>query len=48
MDVIEEFFTTYFFITEKGLELRLSYAPEWPFDDEGNLRPDWHLDDVQP
>jgi hypothetical protein len=44
MDVIEEFFTTYFFITEKGMALHLSDDIWYPFDDDGNLRPDWHLD----
>ena len=44
MDQIEEFFKTYFFITEKGMELHLSNNTWYPFDDDGNLRADWHLD----
>jgi hypothetical protein len=46
MDEIEEFFKTYFFITERGMEVHLSNGPRWPRDDEGNLRPGWHLDDA--
>jgi hypothetical protein len=48
MEVVEEFFKTYFFITEKGMKAHLSDDTWYPFDDDGNLRPDWHLDDVQP
>jgi len=44
MDVVEEFFKTYFFITEMGMELHLSDGTWYPFDDDRNLRPDWHLD----
>ena len=44
MDVVEEFFTTYFFITEKGMKAHLSDDAWWPFDDEGDRRPDWHLE----
>ncbi len=43
MDVVEEDFKTYFLITKKGMDLHLSEDAWWPFDDEGNLRPDWHL-----
>jgi hypothetical protein len=43
MGVIEEDFKSYFYRTEKGLELHLSDDTWWPFDDEGNLRQDWHL-----
>jgi hypothetical protein len=43
MDVIEEDFKTYFYITEKGMDLHLSDDTWWPFDDEGHLRQDWHL-----
>jgi hypothetical protein len=39
LDVIEEDFKTYFYITSKGEELHLSDDSWWPFDDEGNLRP---------
>jgi hypothetical protein len=48
MDVIEENFKTYFFITEKGRKAHLSDDTWYPLDDDGNLRPNWHLDEVQP
>ncbi len=48
MDIVEVFFKTYFLITDKGMDLYLSNRASDPFDDDGNLRPDWHLDDVQP
>ncbi len=37
MDVIEEYFKTYFYRTKKGLELQISddSSTRWPFDDEG-------------
>jgi hypothetical protein len=38
MDVVEEFFKTYFYRTKKGLDLQLSDHTWWPFDDEGRLR----------
>jgi hypothetical protein len=44
LDVIEEYFETYFYVTKKGMDLQLSGDTWWPFDDEGKLRPDWHLD----
>jgi len=44
MNAIEEKFTTYFVITEKGKKAHLSDDSWYPFDDEGNLRPDWHPD----
>lgn len=44
LDVVEEDFRTYFLATEKGMDLQLSDGAWWPFDDEDNLRPDWHLD----
>jgi hypothetical protein len=40
MDVIEEDFKTYFYITEKGKVLHLSDDTWWPFDNEGNLGPE--------
>ena len=40
MDVIEEYFKTYFFRTKKGLELQISDDSWWPFDDEGEPRQD--------
>ena len=42
--VPEEYFETYFYITEKGMDVHESDKAWWPFDDEGRLRPDWHLD----
>jgi hypothetical protein len=44
MDVIETFFTTYFFITKKGMKAHLSEDEWWPFDDNGDRKSDWHLD----
>ena len=44
IDTLEDDFQTYFYITKEGKELQLSDDKWWPFDDEGNLRPDWHLD----
>jgi hypothetical protein len=41
IDFIEEDFKTYFYITKKGMDLRHSCDTWWPFDDEGNLRPNW-------
>ena len=40
LDVIEENFKTYFYVTKRGLDSHLS-DPSWPFDDEGILRSDW-------
>ncbi len=46
MDIPEDDFKTYFYITKKGMHLHLSHDTWWPLDDEGNLKPDWHLDPV--
>src|SRR5271170_4440732 len=35
LDVAEENFATYFYITKKGMELHLSDDTWWPFDDDG-------------
>jgi hypothetical protein len=43
MDVVEEYFKTYFYITKKGMDLHLSDDTWWPFDDKGRPLPDWHL-----
>ncbi len=43
MDLVEEDFKTYFYITKKGLDLHLSDYGSFPLDDEGELRPDWRL-----
>ncbi len=44
MDVVEEYFKTYFYITKKGLDLHSLHRSDgtWPFDDLGDLRGDWH------
>jgi hypothetical protein len=44
IDLIEEDFKTYFYITKKGIDLHLSDDKWFPIDDDDNLRPDWHLD----
>lgn len=41
LDVIEQDFETYFYVTKKGMDLQLSEDVSWPFDDEGELRQDW-------
>ena len=38
LDVVEEHYKTYFYITKKGTHLLVSNRTEWPFDDEGNVR----------
>jgi hypothetical protein len=43
MEAVEEDFKTYFYRTKKGLDFRTSDDAWWPFDDEDELRPDWHL-----
>jgi hypothetical protein len=32
LDVVEEYFTTYFYITKKGMDLHLSDDTWWPFE----------------
>ena len=39
LDVVEENFKTYFYVTPKGKELHLSDDSWWPSDDEGNPHP---------
>ena len=41
LDVVEEYFRTYFYVTKKGMEFHKASDKWWPFDDEGALRPDW-------
>ena len=48
INLVEEDFKTYFYITRKGMDLQLSDNTWWPFDDEGKPRPNWHLDLLQP
>ena len=42
LDVLEEHFRTYFYVTDKGVEFHEADATWWPFDDDGSLRPDWN------
>ena len=44
VDIVEEYFTTYFYITRKGIDFHLSDDTLWPFDAEGEVRPNWHFD----
>jgi hypothetical protein len=44
VDEPEEYFETYFGITDKGMELHMSDDPSDPLDAEGKLRPNWKLD----
>ena len=41
LDIVEEYFRTYFYITKKGMDLHLSDETWRPFDSEGALRSDW-------
>jgi len=47
LDVIEQDFETYFYVTKKGKELAAFGDARWPFDDLGELRPDWDPDVLQ-
>jgi len=38
LDVVEEYFETYFYITKKGMDFYQSDDTWWPFDDEGKPR----------
>jgi len=38
LDVVEEDFKTYFYITQKGRDLHLSDDTWWPFDNDDNPR----------
>ena len=44
IEMPEEYFKTYFYITRKGMDFHQSDDAWWPFDEEGRLRPDWRLD----
>ncbi|HLM97960.1 MAG TPA: hypothetical protein VK335_01675 [Bryobacteraceae bacterium] len=35
LDVVEEYFKTYFYITKEGMDLHLSDDSWWPFDEDG-------------
>jgi hypothetical protein len=41
LDVTEEYFRTYFYVTKKGMEFHQSDGSWWPLDDDDALRPDW-------
>lgn len=41
LDVVEEDFRTYFYVTKDGVDFYQTDASWWPLDDEGTLRPDW-------
>jgi hypothetical protein len=42
LDVVEDRFRTYFYVTGKGMHFHNADCTWWPFDDEGSLRPDWN------
>jgi hypothetical protein len=42
LDLVEEDFRTYFYITKQGMDVHLSDDKWWPFDDEDVLRHDWN------
>jgi len=44
VDVVEENYKTYFYITKKGMEFHRSDDTWWPFDDDDNVLPNWRLD----
>jgi hypothetical protein len=44
LDIVEENFETYFYSYEEGHGLQISDYTWWPFDDEDNVLPNWHLD----
>jgi hypothetical protein len=44
--VIEENLQIYFLITEEGRKAHLSGDDRYPFDDDGNLRRGWRLDEA--
>ena len=41
LDVVEEDFTTYFYVTKKGMDFHEADGTWWTLDDGGALRPDW-------
>jgi hypothetical protein len=45
LDQVEEYFKTYFYITKKGMDFHTSDDMWWPFHDNGERRPNWHLDE---
>ncbi len=47
LDVVEDDYKIYFYITKKGRDFQVSDETWWPFDDDGNLRQNWRLDLAQ-
>ena len=45
LDLIEEDFKTYFYITKKGMDVHRADDDWWPLDDDGNLKSGWRLSD---
>lgn len=47
MDVVQEDFRTYFYITKAGMDVHLADDDWWPFDDDddNHLKPGWRLSD---
>ena len=41
LDVPEEFFETYFYITKEGMDFHLSGRTWWPFDENDEPIPSW-------
>lgn len=41
LDAVEEYFRTYFSITDKGMGFHKADRTWWPLDDDGALRSDW-------
>jgi hypothetical protein len=41
LDVVEEDFKTYFYVTHQGQECHKADAIWWPFDDDGSVHRDW-------
>jgi|SRR5665213_70608 len=44
LDIVEEDFKTYFYLTKEGTDFHRSDYSWWPFDDDDNVLPNWHLD----
>lgn len=42
LDVEEENFKTYFYVTKSGMDFHEADGSWWPLDDHGALRPDWN------